>query len=167
LVIFVIGWATYAGKVIGINVLHVPQEEQALLGFLETLPKDVLLAGSPCALDNVPLFAKRQILFSCEQTGKDDLMRQALKAYYAEDGRAVVDFCQRYRIDHLVVDLETYSKEYLARDKLFFEPYNRELLAHIAGRDTFALAQVPDDVKAFQWGDLFVVPCEDVVDQER
>jgi hypothetical protein len=160
-------WVAYAPLISGASFLNPSQAERELLRFLETLPKDVLLAGTPCVLDNVPLFAKRRILFSCEQISKDaDLTRQALSAYYADDKREIVDFCQTYRVDYLVVDLGAYSEEYLAAGKIFFEPYNQELLPHIAAQDTFALAQVSEDVKIFQSEDYFVVSCNDLIVQE-
>lgn len=153
-------WLIYAPMVTKASFLDPEPAERELLSFLETLPKDTLLAGTPCALDSVSLFAKRQVLFSCEHVGLDEnLIYKALEAYYTDDPRAIVGFCQENSVDYLVVDTRTYSKEYLAREQIFFEPYNQALLAHISGQDTFALAQIPDDLKIFQSGDFFVVPC--------
>jgi hypothetical protein len=162
-----IGWAIYARTVSQASLLRASGSERDLLRFLETLPKDVLLAGTPCALDNVPLFAKRQILFSCEQiSAKAKIVVQALDAYYAEDERAVADFCREHGINYLVVDLDAYSQEYLAEERIFFEPYNQELLPLIAGRRTFALAGVAEDVRIFQSGDRFVVACDDLASRD-
>jgi hypothetical protein len=61
------GWAAYAPLLTEVSYLNPPQPERELLRFLETLPKDALIAGTPCALNSVTLFAKREILFSCEQ----------------------------------------------------------------------------------------------------
>jgi hypothetical protein len=155
-----LGWGIYAPVVSKVSFLNPPQAERDMLAFLATLPKDALIAGTPCILDSVPLLAKRQILFSCEQVSQDtQLIHEALNVYYADNTQVVVDFCQAHAIDYLAVDLQTYTEEYLANGRIFFEPYNHELLPRIAGRDTFALAHVPDQLKIFQSQNLFVVPC--------
>jgi hypothetical protein len=154
------GWTAYAPIVTKANFLDPPPAERALLEFLATLPEDSLIAGTPCALDSVPLFAQRQILFSCERAVNDpELIHEALNVYYADNTQVVVDFCQARVVDYLAVDLQVYTEEYLANGRIFFEPYNHELLPRIAGRDTFALAHVPDQLKIFQSENLFVVPC--------
>jgi hypothetical protein len=155
-----VGWAAYAPVVSEVDFLDPPPAERELLRFLGTLPKDALLAGTPCVLDNVSLFAKRQVLFNCDLANQDaNLMREALNAYYTDDPQVVIDFCQAHDVDYLVVDLRVYSEEYLATEKIFFEPYHQELLPQLVDRDTFVLAQVPDDGKVFQSGGFFVVPC--------
>lgn len=155
-----VGWAVYARTASEWSTLDPPPAERELLAFLETLPKDILLAGTPCALDNIPLFAKRQILFSCEHvSGDDDLVREALDAYYAEKAHTVLDFCSSRKVDYLVVDSDTYTEDYIEEGRLFFEPYNQELLPRVKARDSFTLAQVPDEAKVFESDGLFVVPC--------
>ena len=153
------GWAVYAPIITNANYLNPSPVERDLLKFLETLPKDVLIAGSPCVLDSVELFAKRQVLFACEDSSGD---LEALQAYYTDDQQAIVDFCQTQEIDYLVVDLETYSQEYLARGWIYYEPLNQKLLPYVASRDTFVLTQVPDDVKVFQSENYFVVACDEL-----
>jgi hypothetical protein len=160
IVLSLICWATYARLIARGSNLNPSDSEREMLAFLQTLPKDVLLAGTPSTLDNVPLFAKRQILFSREQISQDsDLMREALDTYYAKDAQRVVDFCQAHGVDYLVIDPQTYTEEYLDAGRIFFEPYNQELLPIVRSRDTFALAQVPDEAKVFQSEEVFVVPC--------
>jgi len=159
-VVCLVGWAAYAPVVSNVDCLDPPPAEREWLRFLETLPKDVLLAGTPHALDNVPLFAKRQVLFNRDLVSQDaSLVREALNAYYTDDAQVVIDFCQAHGVDYLVVDLQVYSEEYLATEKIFFEPYNQELRPQLVDQDTFVLAQVSDDSKVFQSGSLFVVPC--------
>jgi len=125
---------------------------------VSTLPRDTLLGGSPCALDNVELFARRDVLFTCEQP-RGELIVPAMLTYYAEDWPTITDFCQEHGVDYLVVDPKTYSDDFLAQRKLFFEPFNQPLLAQIAGQTEFALAQVPDEAKLFANDDYFVVTC--------
>jgi hypothetical protein len=158
-----LGWAVYAPILTETSYLNPPPIERQMLKFLETLPKDALIAGTPCALDSIPLFAKRQVMFSCEAYGDDSkLIREALAAYYAADWSIVANFCRSHQVNYLVLDLKTYSKEYLTTERVFFEPYKQELLAHLAGRESFVLAQTPDDIKLFQAGSFFAVSCDKI-----
>lgn len=154
-----ITWADWSRDHSG-TLLDPSPDERKMLNFLQTLPKDILIGGTPCTLDSVPVFAKRQVIFNCEMLPKDDdLVRGALNAYYAEDPRQVIDFCQAYEVNYLVIDAQTYTQAYIDAGDIFFDPYNQELLPLIRSRDTFVLAHVPDEAKVFQLGDLFVVPC--------
>ena len=126
------------------------------------MPKDVLLGGTPYALNNVPLFAKRQAIFSLDFISSDSgLTRAALSAYYADDVRKVIDFCRAYGVDYLVIDEHTYSPEFLAEYKVFYEPYHQELAPQLARQETFALAHVADQSKVFESGDFYVAPCDE------
>lgn len=153
-------WGAYARIVRRQSDLAPSPAERELLTYLETLPKDVLIGGTPCSLDNVTLFSRRQILFSCEHVSADDqMMQEALDAYYAEEVETVVNFCDTYGVDYLVIDSRTYTQEFIDNGWLFFEPQNQVLLPLVQSRDSFVLAQVPDSSKIFESGRLFVVPC--------
>jgi hypothetical protein len=159
MLVFVAVWLPYAWAVN--QPLSPSESELSLYRYLTTLPKDTLLAGTPCALDNVPLFAKRQILFSCEKLVNDPpRVRQSLLAYYSSDAEDVAAFCRQFGVDYLVVDEAAYAPEYLDRGRLFFEPYNDELVSAVAGRESFALAEVPEEDRLFQAESLYVVACD-------
>lgn len=157
--LFVIGWAVYAPLLTEVSYLNPPPAERKLLQFLATLPKDTLIAGTPCALDSVQLFARRQVLFSCEQPREAKVVNDALKAYYADDPQVIAQFCREYGVDYLVVDSNAYSNDFLARGEIFFEPYNREVQPYLASQSGFALAQVADDFKLFESENYFVMAC--------
>jgi hypothetical protein len=159
-------WSFYAKHVSGSSFLNPTISERELLSFIERLPKDVLIAGSPCALDNVPFFAKRQILFSCElDSDNPQLIQTALNAYYSEKPEVIADFCFSYSVDYLVVKLESYSKEYLSRGWIFFEPYNSQILPKIRNREDFVLNRIPDTGKVFVNDHYFIVPCDEFINQ--
>ncbi|MBN1991846.1 MAG: hypothetical protein JW953_04030 [Anaerolineae bacterium] len=158
--LFLFGWAVYAPIFTEVSYLNPAPHERALFEFLETLPKDVLIAGTPYALDSVPLFAKRKILFSCEQSGEATIVREALAAYYTANPQTLVDFCHTRQVDYLVIDRKTYAKAYLQQGQIFYEPYNQALMARISSQDTFILAAIPENDKLFQTENLFIVACE-------
>lgn len=155
-----IGWLIYAREVDESSLLDPHPDERAMLAFLETLPKDVLLAGTPRALDNVPLLSGRQILFSREQIAHDDaLTRTALEAYYSDDPQTVLDFCDSYGVDFLVVHREAYSDAYIEEGKIFYAPYNDPLLDYIADQDGFVLEEAAETANIFESGPYRVIPC--------
>ncbi|RME48395.1 MAG: hypothetical protein D6796_06335 [Caldilineae bacterium] len=156
----VLGWAVYAPIFTNVSYLKPSPDERALFAFARTLPPDVRFAGWPCLLDDIPLFGERQILFGCEEYQQGELAVDALTAYYADDPAALVAFCRRRGVTHLVADRQTFTPSFLARGEFFFEPYNSQIRAQIAGRRTFALLNVPPEAIPFRAGNLFVVPCD-------
>jgi hypothetical protein len=140
---------------------HSPtQSAKSLFAYLETLPVDAMIAGNPCNLTDIPFYAKRSVLFNCERFPPDDeLIIDTLTAYYSEDGREIYDFCHKYGVTHLVVNENTFTPDFLARETYFFEPYNSVLAPIVASHTQFALNQVPEEAKLFQVEDVFVAAC--------
>lgn len=157
--IFLIGWAVYTPLFTEVSYLNPTETERALYKFLQALPKDALIAGTPCALDSVPLFARRQALFSCEFGKTEAIIPEALQAYYADNRQEVSEFCWKHNVDYFVVDREAYEPRFLSQGQIYFEPYNQEVLSQISGQDKFILAELPDRKKIFQAENFFVVPC--------
>lgn len=157
--VILLGWMVYAPLVSEASFLNPDPPHRALYQFLATLPKDTLIGGTPCAIGSVPLFSRRQILFSCEDFAPAPVIRQALAAYYTDQEKEVAEFCQAQEVAYLVVDTRFYSEAYLAAGMLFFEPYNSELLPRLLDQKRFALAEAPEEARIFQADYLFVVPC--------
>jgi hypothetical protein len=162
-VVALAGWAIYAPMLTEVSYLDPPEAERKLLAYLETLPKEAMLAGSPCALDSVQLFARRRIFMSCEQPRTDAVVEEALTAYYADKPQVATNFCQNHHVDYLVIDLKTYSREYLAQGWIFYEPHNQVILPRIIDQASFALAELPDDIKLFKADHYYVVRCRDLM----
>jgi hypothetical protein len=160
----VFGWLTYASILTEVSYLNPPAEERDLFEFLATLPTDSMIAGTPCALDSVELFGKRSVLFSCERSRDGAITMDALETYYTADPQRVSQFCERYGVDYLVVDLRTYEDEYLVQEQVFFEPYNQQIKSVITGQDKFVLTDVPAEKKLFQNETVYVAACGAVTD---
>ena len=138
----------------------VPLEERPLLDYVAALPKDVLIAGDPEVMSNIPLFAKRSVFFSSEisyvgQTRVDDFY----SAYYADRPEDVYAFCEEYGVDYLVVNRGHFLEDYLAAAQFFYSPYNEYIVDLVAGRTAFFLASIPNDEVEFTSGRLFVWRC--------
>jgi hypothetical protein len=155
-----LGWGYYARLIRDFEFLNPSENERELLRFLETLPKDALIAGYPCALDNVPLFSKRQIMFSCEQSTDDgQLIMDTLNAYYAGTVGEITQFCNSYHVDDFVVDKRTISQRYLAQGWIYYEPYNSQIYPKVIAKNDFALMEIPSGLRNFENKDYFVFPC--------
>ena len=155
-----IAWMAYARMVARASLLDPPADERAMLAFVETLPKDSLVGGAPCALDSVPLFSGRQILFNCERPSDDAVLTQSmLNAVYADDAQTVLDFCDTYGVDFFVIHLTTYSDAYIEEGEIFYAPYNDPLLDYIADQDGFVLPQAAEELSIFESGPYRVIPC--------
>lgn len=159
-IVCVVGWLTYASILTEVSYLNPSAEERELFEFLATLPVDAVIAGTPCTLDSVELFAERSVLFSCERSRADErTIQEGLMAYYASDNQVINEFCKNHRVDYLVIDLGVYSEEFLTAGQIYFEPYNQILLAQLQNQKEFALTQVPPEVKLFQRDAIFVMRC--------
>lgn len=143
------------------STFYRPQGDRAgLVEFLKTLPDDALIAGYPCYLDDVPLYAQRTILFSCETESRDmEMMQAALDAYFAPAGADIAAFCRSYGVDYMVVGNETFTAAFRSQDLILFEPLNGYLKQSLEGRDRFALTEVAAEEILFQNGTYFVLPC--------
>jgi hypothetical protein len=145
------------------RVFYKPTPQQrSLYTFVETLPKEALFSGEPCLLDDIPLYAKRTTIMSCEPRGYDkntQLVWDTLISYYTDDIGDIVSYCADYHIDYLLVDTNRYTPEFLEAGQFYYEPYNSEITAWLNGRSHFALLNIPDEQKLFQQENLFVIPC--------
>lgn len=147
-------------KIIQVPFYVASEEERQLFSFLESLPEDVLIAGNPCDLDGVPLFAGRAVQSSCESPNPDQTVVLAgLEAYYAESADGIVDYCLEYGVDYLVVNQSSFSRAAINRGKYFFEPFDSLLRSKLTSQSTFALNTVAPENELFKTGNLFVVRC--------
>jgi len=143
------------------DTFYRPEPEVAeLLQFVETLPKSAIISGYPCYLDDIPLYARRMVLFSCETESRDmGMMEASLDAYFSATEGDVLAFCRRYDVDYMVAGFETFTEEFINQDLILFEPLNSFLKEELSGRSSFALEEIREDEKIFQSDSYFVFPC--------
>jgi hypothetical protein len=152
---------------LAIHVLREPlYEERAEIGavaaYLQSVPKDTLVGGAPCALDSVPLLARRSVIFSCERVPaqRGDLIIAGLEAYYAESLETTLAYCHQYGVDYLVVDRALFEPTEIDKGQVFFSPYQEQLDPPVSERHYFALDHVADKKKALVAGSVYVVACD-------
>jgi len=90
-----------------------------LVAYMQTLPKDTLIAGHPMDMDWVPTFAKRKVLVNEELTvpwqGKyyEEIRRRMedlFEAYYATSPEKIRLLKEKYGVEYLVVNRMDYVR---------------------------------------------------------
>jgi hypothetical protein len=131
--------------------------ERDVYEFVSTLPKEAMLAGESDVMTGIPLFSKRAVLFRRLFPREDAPIVEFFDVQYAESPQVVLDFCERYGVDYLVIDSAVFSPDYLAREDFFYQPYNDEIVKLVAGHSDFVL---PDVKPVFASGSLSVIRCD-------
>jgi len=102
--------------------------QRRLYGFLQQLPKDVLIAGWPTDLDNVPYVSRRQAFVTQElngafQKGYADEMRRRMhaliEAYFATDPSALERLRDDFGVTHLI-----FQQNILEKPPEYFKPFS-------------------------------------------
>jgi len=138
----------------------VSQSDQKRLNYLQGLPKEALIVGGPCLVDDVPLLAKRSVLWSCEQPGGQQLVVDTLEAYYAVSMADVLEFCQKYNTDYMLINQESFELERVRAGRFFKEPYNSLISPQIINRTDFALQNIPEPMRIFESDGITIIPCK-------
>jgi hypothetical protein len=145
------------------NLTDFAAHDVAAIGFLETLPKDILVATHPERASYVQIFAHRRALFSAslnmphQDVWAFELERRIgdfYRAYYAPDFAAVLDFGQKYHVDYLIADERDFGPETLERAR-YYEPWGT--LAQRLTAGPHALLQPPSDRVVYRDGTRLVV----------
>jgi hypothetical protein len=122
-----------------------------LYDYLQSLPKDSMIAAHPMLADGIPTFTQRKVFINYELSNPFfDRYWETVKkrtydffdAYYSENLSSVLKFCKENGIDYLVIDREHFTGEYLAGGEIYFEPFNTYILDLVKKRDNFALTKV-------------------------
>jgi hypothetical protein len=119
-----------------------------LYRFLETTPKNSMLAGHPEIMDNVVTFAKRKafVTFELSHTWYDrywDIVKKRtfdfFDAYYASDPEDIRRFCRENSIDYVVVRQQDFPPIHSGRKPIYFEPFNTYIRDLLSSRSHFAI----------------------------
>lgn len=136
-----------------------------LYAFLESLPKDVLVAGWPAGtMDNIPYFSKRQVLVMFEthvpfSKGHTLELRRrteaVVRAYFASDLEPIRALARDFGVTHLLVD----TRHFKGAPPRYFKPFDRTIAeAHAQGAKAgFLLPELAAKGGVFKEGSLVVL----------
>ena len=137
-----------------------------LYKYLNSLPKDVMIAAPPRLADGIPAFAQRKVFINYELShpfyGKywEVIKERTVKffnAYYSEDPLFIYNFCEENNIDYLVVSKSQFTKRYIMRDNIYIAPFSAYIRDIAKSRRNFVLKHIPEKNKLFIKGDTFVI----------
>ena len=148
-------------KDLGLNIDVTSQ--QRLYAFLQHLPKDVLIAGWPTDLNNVPYVSRRQVFIASKlthsyQKGYADEMRRRMhaliEAYFATDPGALERLRDNFGVTHLI-----FQQSILDKPPDYFEPFSDWIQkAFDDGKNKgFEIPRQTEAAKVFSDGPLIVL----------
>lgn len=141
--------------------------QRELYAYIQTLPKDTLLAGSP-DVNGVPMYGRRQVFYSRERLGASDAaVVDALVAYYAPEPGPILAFCEQYNVDYLIINQHDFAEARSADGRYFYEPYHSMAVAQIGPPDSFFLETIPDSAKSFSQDEWSIIACTEEVLREK
>jgi hypothetical protein len=160
----VIVWALQPQMNHTVKQFRASDSERKLYGYVQHLPKDTLLAGSPGISDAIPIFGKRNVLLTLERMGPNpQAITDTLLAYYTDEPAVLLDFCREYNVDHLIVYDQDFIRVREYGDSYFYEPYHTIVSSQIGQQRSFFLESLDDSAKSFQANDISVVACTEEV----
>jgi len=141
-----------------------------LYEFFAQQPKDILIASVAEEANNLPTFAQRSILVGSEyaipyHTGYYQQFRQRvldlIKAQYSGNLAEVQEFIAKYNIDFWLLDLESFTPEYLAENQWLqqFQPVAKEAQMGLEEGTVPALS-LREDCVVFQTEGFVVLEAE-------
>jgi hypothetical protein len=105
-----------------------------LCQFMESTPKNSVVAGHPDLMDNVTTFARRKAFVTYElshtwyTTYWETIKGRTLgffKAYYSDDPEVIRRFCRENNIDYLVVREKDFRDHSIKKKQPYFEPFGK------------------------------------------
>jgi hypothetical protein len=140
--------------------LTLSPSEMEYMNFVQTLPEDVNLASGSCVLDNITMFARRQVLWDCQRMNNRVVVMDTLKAYYAPSLNEVFNFCHQYDVDYFVISKKAFKESRIQAGSFFFEPYNSILIAEGTSQTGHVLDDIPDSMRLYDEEDAIVMQCK-------
>ena len=145
-----------------------PKDKIELYRFISSLPKDVLIAGYPKDMDDIPLLSKRKVLVNMElslpyyKNYYSEVRRRIFDfftAYYSDNPKEVLSFCRRYGIDYIVINKNHFRRDFLD-GKVYYRPFGDYVRSIVKGRKEFVLEKIPDSKKVFKNDTFSVIRCD-------
>ncbi|MCP4367643.1 MAG: hypothetical protein GY797_05955 [Deltaproteobacteria bacterium] len=144
-------------NILGLKTTNPSRAEREVYQYLASLPKEVMVAGDPQVMTNVPLFSKRSVLFRALFPKFRAPITEYFDAQYGESLQPMLEFCQRYQVDYVVLNQDEFTPGYLNRKDFFYQPWNDQIVTKVAGRTDFALLQAEP---VFASDPFMVIKCD-------
>ncbi len=119
-----------------------------LYKFVQTIPKNSLVAGFPEVMDDVMTFGKRPayVTYELSHTWVQPYWGEVKKrtfelfgAYYSSSPQEIKKFCESNDIKYLIVRLDDFHRERLEASPVYFEPFNGYIWSLASSTNYFAV----------------------------
>lgn len=146
---------------LGLKPINPSPDERNIYRFVRTLPKDAIFAGDSIVMSGIPLFSERSVLFRDLHPHVNPnsiiFIPEYFEAQYSQSPQVVLNFCQKYKVTHLVLNMAQFEPDFIAEQKFFYEPWNSEIVKRVAGSSNFLL---PNIQPIFASGPYRVIKCD-------
>jgi hypothetical protein len=146
-----------------------------LYRYLETQPKNTLVASLDPEAANLPAFAKRSVLATKEygiafKKGYykqfSQRMKDTIAAQYSPNISDVQKFNKKYNVTHWLLARNSFSPDYLGRQSrwlvLCFQPEEQNARKHLESGGAIALEEAVKDCTVFKTNDLILLSAEKI-----
>lgn len=141
--------------------------DKPILEYISKLPNDTVVAAFPAGTaDSIPLLARRKSFIFQELSNplydqhwkwvKGKTM-ELFHAYYSDDLKEVEHFMESNGINYFLVDSRHFKKDFLSRDKIYFNPFSEQILEIIRGKKNFALQRIVPSNQDFRLREKYIV----------
>jgi len=145
-----------------------------LYEYLASQPKNILIASLADETNNLPIFAKRSVLFSRETAlpfhkryynQVRERVLDLINAQYTDDLAELQSFIKKYAVDYLLVDLDAFAPEYVSRDKWItqYQPAAGESVARLKQGARPILADLMSSCSSYQSDEMVLISGECVM----
>jgi hypothetical protein len=144
-------WLLNGDGVVADNGMSSRGERGARLhAHIRQLPPESRIACHPLDADDIPYWGQRAatdgyetltVWFTEDWKRQKERTQDTLSALYATDPEALMDYCERYGITHLLVRLDRYGPDFVAAAALF-EPFTQFITEHLSSIDRHDLAML-------------------------
>jgi len=152
-------------------------KNKGLYDYLTTLPKNVLIAGHPFEMNEIPLFSKRKVFIEYELSlpfykNYYEKIKQRtydfFRIYYSNDIDEIKQICSFYKIDYFVIKKEHFTKSYLDVKEFYINPFNDKIKQIIKQniQNGFILTSIPKRYRLYEDDNFFVINIHDIAKTE-
>ncbi len=137
-----------------------------LCQFLKTLPENILIAGHPRIMDDIPIQAKRSVLCNYKMahpwfvTYYNEIQERTyatFRAMYASDPKPLNELHRRYGVTHFVLGKKYMGRMY-TRKRIYVNPYEAYIRRFLLpGKTTFLLNSPPREAVIYEDADYIVL----------
>jgi len=140
-----------------------------LTRFFRDKPKDIVIAGPPRDMNDIPLFSKRKVLVSHElslpyYTTYYRKIKQRtfdfFAAYYSDNPHDVLEFCRKYGVDYLVINARHFDKNFI-RGRIYYSPFDEYAKGVIKKSKRFVLTTIDNSKLVFHNKTYSVIKCDE------